>query len=412
MRAARLDRRVRREARLLVREARTALGKKPGLRGKGGSLDDVTTDVEKALAARDLGRVRHELPVLDALVDELVKRPAKSTTRDYVESIGFAILIALALRAFVIEAFKIPSSSMYPTLEIGDHIFVNKFIYGMRIPWTNFKLFHLRAPQPGEVIVFVYPCNPDRDYIKRVVAVAGDTVEERCNKLYVNHKEVKQELVQMPGKTALDVSAPPVLSLGENESRSGPVERCVPGSGCCYDDQSDRTGQWSARLCSRYHESLGGHEHETYYASTRPTQEHEPTQGDFPDLTEDTGPPYSLHSAMPNCWKRGDSDPDAPPVEDVLANQTFGKLVKAKHGAFDHEHPCEQQYSYVVPDGHVFVMGDNRDNSNDSRKWGSVPIDNIKGEALFIWLSYKTFSLTRFWDFSGLRWDRIGNFVH
>ena len=81
--------------------------------------------------------MRRGLPALDALVDELVKRPPKSTTRDYVESIGAAILIALALRAFVIEAFKIPSSSMYPTLEIGDHIFVNKFIYGVRIPWTR-----------------------------------------------------------------------------------------------------------------------------------------------------------------------------------------------------------------------------------------------------------------------------------
>src|SRR5262249_55748249 len=122
-----LDRRVRREALLLVKDARAALALKRGLRGKGGDLESVTSDVEKALAGPNMDRVRKHLPVLDALVDELVKRPAKSTTRDYFESIGAAILIALALRAFVIEAFKIPSSSMYPTLEIGDHIFVNKF---------------------------------------------------------------------------------------------------------------------------------------------------------------------------------------------------------------------------------------------------------------------------------------------
>jgi signal peptidase I len=121
MRAAQLDRRVRKEATALVREARAALALKRGLRGKAGDLETATASVEQGLAAKDLGRVRAGLPVLDSLVDELIKRPPKSTTRDYVESIGAAVLIALALRAFVIEAFKIPSSSMYPTLEIGDH---------------------------------------------------------------------------------------------------------------------------------------------------------------------------------------------------------------------------------------------------------------------------------------------------
>jgi len=134
MRAASLDRRVRKEAVLLVREARTAVAKKPGLKGKAGDLESVTSTVEKALVASDLKTVRYHLPVLDAIVDEVVARPPKSSSRDYVESIGAAVLIALALRAFVIEAFKIPSSSMYPTLEIGDHIFVNKFLYGLRIP--------------------------------------------------------------------------------------------------------------------------------------------------------------------------------------------------------------------------------------------------------------------------------------
>src|SRR4051812_23458807 len=166
--------------------------------GKAGDLGQVTTEVEDGLAKEDLARVRRALPALDSLVDELIKRPPKSTTRDYVESIGAAVLIALALRAFVIEAFKIPSSSMYPTLEIGDHIFVNKFIYGVRIPWTNTKLFELRGPARGEVIVFMQPCEPDRDYIKRVVALAGDTVEVRCNVVYVGHGD--QPGVAVPGK--------------------------------------------------------------------------------------------------------------------------------------------------------------------------------------------------------------------
>src|SRR5688500_18303185 len=101
MRATTLDRRVRKEARLLVREARAALVLKPGLTGKAGDLTAVTEDVDRGLAADDLQRVRRALPALDALVDELVKPLPKSTSRDYIESIGAAILIALALRACV-----------------------------------------------------------------------------------------------------------------------------------------------------------------------------------------------------------------------------------------------------------------------------------------------------------------------
>src|SRR5574338_136621 len=239
MRAASLDRRVRKEATLLVRDARAALALKPGLRGKGGDLATVTGDVDKGLRESDMQRVRYHLPILDALVDELVKRPPKSTTRDYVESIGAAILIALALRAFVIEAFKIPSSSMYPTLEIGDHIFVNKFIYGVRIPWTKTKLFELRGPHRGEVIVFIYPCAPDRDYVKRVIAVAGDTVEVRCNVVYVNGKAVPSTLVEESGT---------------------------------YKDY-DEENRWFARPRSVYRESLGGHVYETFHDSERPARD-------------------------------------------------------------------------------------------------------------------------------------------
>src|SRR5262245_57612790 len=99
MRAAKLDRRVRKEAVALVREARAGRSLKRGLRGKAGDLESATVAVEKSLAAKDLKQVRTGLPVLDSLVDELIKRPAKSSTRDYVESIGAAVLIALALRA-------------------------------------------------------------------------------------------------------------------------------------------------------------------------------------------------------------------------------------------------------------------------------------------------------------------------
>src|SRR3954464_10345569 len=195
MNARRLDRRIKKEAKGLLKEAKGALLKKPDLRGKSGELAPVVAATEQALGKDDMPALRKQLPTLDALVDELIQRPAKSAMGERVESLVVAVLLALALRAFVIEAFKIPSSSMYPTLEIGDHIFVNKFIYGLRIPWTSTKFLELRAPKRGEVIVFMQPCEPDRDYIKRVVATAGDTVEVRCGVLYVNDIAVPQELV-------------------------------------------------------------------------------------------------------------------------------------------------------------------------------------------------------------------------
>jgi len=371
VRAASLDRRVRKEAQLLVREARAALNLKRSLRGKAGDLETATAEVEHALAQKDLQKVRHGLPALDALVDELIKRPTKSTTRDYVESIGAAVLIALALRAFVVEAFKIPSSSMYPTLEIGDHIFVNKFIYGVRIPWTSTKFFEFRAPERGEVIVFMQPCQPERDYIKRVIAVGGDTVEVRCNVVYVNGKAVPSQLIQ--------------------------------GEGCAYEDRGEESSEWFERQCSRYRERLSGIDYETFHDADRPERDDRLAKtGDLDEWT----PGHHANKDFPelsrqlkNCSNQRDAE------SRPAANQQPGEILEINSNA----KTCEQQLAYRVPAGHVFVMGDNRNNSNDSRYWGSVPLENIKGKALFIWLSYKDWDL---FNWSGIRWNRIGNFVH
>jgi signal peptidase I len=372
MRSASLDQRVRREAEALARDAHAALHLKRTLRGRAGDLESAVREVDKALAAKDYQRVRRGLPVLDALVDELIKRPSKSTTRDYVESIGAAVLIALALRAMVLEAFKIPSSSMYPTLEINDHIFVNKFIYGIHIPFTTTKVVEWRKPRRGEVIVFMQPCEPDRDYIKRVVATEGQSVEVRCNVVYVDGKPVEHQLIE--------------------------------GKGCSYQDQNEVTGEWYPKECSEYVERVDGHEYLTYHDAERPLRDEQlAKEGSLASSDDKDFPKLDRAPQPPSCPIQADGTPSAP-------SQRPGKIVEVKRGAG----VCEQQLHYVVPEGHVFVMGDNRSNSNDSRYWGSVPIENIRGKALFIWLSYGDLQWQwRAWriQWGNFRWDRIGDFV-
>jgi signal peptidase I len=373
VRAARLDHRVRAEAQALAREAHAALLLKRNLRGKAGDLAAAVRAVDTALASRDYRRVRQGLPALDSLVDELIKRPAKSTTRDYVESIGAAILIALALRAMVLEAFKIPSSSMYPTLEINDHIFVNKFIYGVHIPFTTEKIIEWRQPKRGEVIVFMQPCEPDRDYIKRVVATAGQSVEVRCNVVYIDGKPVEHQLVE-------------------------------GGDTCSYDDYDENNQKWYPKQCSEYAERVEGNEYHTFHDPDRPVRDERLAKdGTLASADSKDFPRLDGPRLPPSCTTQADGEPFAAP------NQLPGKIVETRQAAG----VCEPQLHYVVPEGHVFVMGDNRANSNDSRYWGSVPIENIRGKALFIWMSYRDFGIRlKVWTSRiRLRWDRMGNFV-
>lgn len=118
----------------------------------------------------------------------------KSKLRENVEAIVIAILLALFIRTFVVQAFKIPSGSMKPTLQIGDHILVNKFIYGVRLPFVGTLIFPVSDPKHGDIIVFRYPEDPDKDFIKRVIAVPGDTVEIRNKKVYVNQQPISADV--------------------------------------------------------------------------------------------------------------------------------------------------------------------------------------------------------------------------
>jgi len=453
-----MDKKVRKEASSLVREVRRAIKRSPdrvpeSLRDK---LLAQAKDLDATLQAEDPeagddAKIRAQMVALDGLAEEHLTFARKSTFREYAESISIAVMIALFLRAFVVEAFKIPSGSMIPTMQIGDHIFVNKFIYGIRVPFTTTKFFDFRKPRRGEVIVFINPCQTDKDFIKRIVGLAGDTVEVRCNIVYVNGKAVPFKLVKSHERHRGD---------GVNE---GTIEE---------------------KLASRYRETLGDVEFDAYHAQERPRMDAQQALGgsywdhsdlhDFPKLQPSEDQPESekvlrrvakekgiqvsedvikyIASARPQHLE--DRDPkgadyrggvefltkalellhkaskerplDVSLARDVVAPgipscdpETQG-LSKGRINEMDirvrtlghlgvpeevSKKPCAPRLHYIVPKGHVFVMGDNRQNSADSRMWGSVPLDNLKGKALFIW-----WSSTGGWRDATV--DRLGKLVH
>lgn len=203
--------------------------------------------------------------------------------REYTEAIVIALVLAFFIRTFIVQAFKIPSGSMLPTLQIGDHLLVNKFIYGVKVPFAGTVIIPFKKPHTNDIIVFKFPQNPKLDYIKRVVGVPGDTIESRDKTLFINGKR-------------------------------------------------------------------------------------------FED-------PYGVYMSSAVI------DPAAGPRD------SFGPIT--------------------VPDDKVFVMGDNRDNSFDSRFWGFVDYDAILGKALIIYWSWDvTEPLLSLDRLTSIRWTRIGDIIH
>jgi signal peptidase I len=223
-----------------------------------------------------------------------MKNKRKSQLRETIEAIVVAFAIALVIRTFVIQAFKIPSGSMIPTLQIGDHILVNKFLLGtpVDVPFTNIHLFRmpgLRKPQRGDIIVFKYPEDPTRDFIKRVIGVEGDVIESHDKTLFLNGRKLVEPYVQHVLNDVLP-------RVGE----------------CSYDDGAG-------------------------------------------------SPPNGG-----NC------------------RDNFGPLT--------------------VPKGSVFMMGDNRDQSYDSRFWRFVDLSMVKGKAIVIYWSWDS-------DNTWARFNRIGRLI-
>jgi signal peptidase I len=162
----------------------------------------------------------------------MAKNRFKSELREWVESILIAFIIAIVLQTFVVQAFKIPSGSMIPTFNIGDRIFVNKFLYCARVPFVNFRLpiLDVRQPARGDIIVFQSPEDPKKDFVKRLIAYGGERVEIKDGKILINGKAVAEPSISSQfyynagdyGKDGESVTVPKdcYFALGDNSANS------------------------------------------------------------------------------------------------------------------------------------------------------------------------------------------------
>ncbi len=161
------------------------------------------------------------------------KLKKKSVFREYAEAAVIAIILALFIRTFVVQAFKIPSGSMEPTLLVGDHILVNKFLYGVKIPFMNKTLIPISEPKRNDVIVFIYPVDKSKDFIKRVIGLPGDEIEIVDNKIYINgelfgdrygyYPDLGRKAVDPAGKTRFGPVTVPkdrLFVMGDNRNHS------------------------------------------------------------------------------------------------------------------------------------------------------------------------------------------------
>jgi signal peptidase I len=307
--------RARRRALEFARDARRLAERHARRLGDARALIDAAAEeVEEAADGEaDATRLSEALRALDGLWNQHLSRRAKPLWREYLESTLAAVIVALVVRGFAVEAFVIPSGSMVPTLLVGDHIFVSKLAYGVRIPFTHLRLVDLGAPRRGDVIVFENPREPANDYVKRVVGVPGDVVEIREQVLYVN----------------------------------GVPQPRTPTGELSYEERSE--GGTFADTCRRYREAIA--------------------KGDLARPASDA--PGDTESSWQHAAAVGVA------TYDVL--QCRRARLDVREGPFE-----------VVKPGHVFVLGDNRDRSDDSREEGGwqVPFDHVRGRATVVFFSW------------------------
>ncbi len=257
--------------------------------------------------------------------------------------VPFTIVTVLATHAYVVDDYQIPTSSMYPTLWVEDRVYVDK----LSPRWHPLE--------PGEIAAFVDPCDHDIDYVKRVIAVAGDRVELRCSKLYVNDRLVPEQLVSETYE---------------------------------YEDRVD-SGDWTRKQASEYRETLGGHDFDVLLDPSRPTRDRQLAAGNYAQRAPNDFPLLNGNPFPPSC-RQAD-------VRGNVRAQVLGKLVVTKPAAL--AQPCDLQAHYIVPADSLFVLGDNRANSNDSRVWGAVPVSLVIGRVKsVVWHGGR-----------GSSWSRIGN---
>lgn len=291
--------------------------------------------LEAAAAAGDPALLGEASARLDLLWrDHLALAARKGPARELLESALLALAVALCARAFVVEAFKIPSSSMVPAVQVGDHILVSKLAYGLRLPFLNRFLVRWSEPRRGDVVVFANPREPGKDYIKRVIGLPGDVVELRDQVVYVNG-------VPQPRAPAGEVN---------------------------YDEVSEDGTRWSTETCPAWQESLAR-------ARVDPPR---------------SGVAQALDDAYAGAARGG-----------ALTHL----VVQCRRGRLgEREGPFER----VAP-GHVFVLGDNRDRSADSRSGGGwqVPLANVKGRAQLVFWSWGRSGWAPRGGPAGLRVERL-----